>query len=253
MAIELNSWPRPRFEPGGGSATLLYVIYGQFTEDMAISGKTYRTAGVPEGVDLRKLTRAEQPELPFTDDDFAETAGREKPELFKRLKSAPECLVLKGNVADPPDLNYLRDAVGVVTCLLEHGGIAVMDPQQLKLYDLATWRGEIFEPEPPQLSRHVVILRSEEPDGAKWYHTRGLRKFGRPDLSMRSVRPEHESAVLEMFNRFIGLQTQGGRIPEGQEVRMTALPPGLTCHHAGSRDDPDFNNVHVEVRWPKRQ
>jgi hypothetical protein len=55
-----------------------------------------------------------------------------------------------------------------------------------------------------------------------------------------------------MFNRFIGLQTEGGHIPEGQEIRMASLPPGLTCHHGGSLDDPDFNNVHVEIR-PKNR
>jgi hypothetical protein len=252
MSSPLTSWPRSRFEPGGGSAWVLYVIYGQFTEDMAISGKTYRTAGVPEGVDLRKVTRGQQPELPFTNAEFASTAGKENPELFERLMSVPECLVLQGEMADPRDLNYLRDAVGIVTCLLDHGGIGVMDPQQLKLYDPATWRNEMFEPQPPQLSKHVVILWSDEPDGTKWFHTRGLRKFGRPDLSMRSVSPEHEAAVIEMFNRFIGLQTEGGHIPEGQEIRMASLPPGLTCHHGGSLDDPDFNNVHVEIR-PKNR
>jgi hypothetical protein len=24
----------------------------------------------------------------------------------------------------------------------------------------------------------------------------------------------------------------------------------LICHQAGSLDDPEFNNVHVEIRWP---
>jgi len=38
---------------------------------------------------------------------------------------------------------------------------------------------------------------------------------------------------------------------EGQEIRMAALPPGLICHHAGSLDDPDFNNMHVKIRWPR--
>ena len=51
-----------------------------------------------------------------------------------------------------------------------------------------------------------------------------------------------------MFNRFILLQAEGARIAEGQEIRMASLPSGLTCHHAGRMDDPDFNNVHVEIR-----
>src|SRR5262245_51477721 len=103
---------------------------------------------------------------------------------------------------------YLRDSIGVVMYLLDHGGMAAMDPQVLKLYDPSSWREELFEPSPPDLSRHVVILVSEEP---------------------------------EMLQRFIVLQARGDRIPDGQEIRMAGLPPGLICHHAGSKDDPDFN------------
>src|SRR5207245_7354151 len=103
-------------------------------------------------------------------------------------------------------------------------------------------------PQPPRLSKHSVILFSDEPDGTRWYHTRGLRKFGRPDLSMHGVRADYESAVIEMFNRLILLQAEGHRIAEGPEIHMASLPSGLTCHRSGSVDDPDFNNVHLEIK-----
>jgi hypothetical protein len=28
------------------------------------------------------------------------------------------------------------------------------------------------------------------------------------------------------------------------------VPDGMSVHHAGSLDDPDFDNVHLELRWP---
>jgi len=31
---------------------------------------------------------------------------------------------------------------------------------------------------------------------------------------------------------------------------MQALPPGMKCFNRGDKDDPDFNNVHVEIDWP---
>ncbi len=41
--------------------------------------------------------------------------------------------------------------------------------------------------------QHVVILTSEECSGdgrpLTWFHTRGMRKFGRPDLSSTTSRP----------------------------------------------------------------
>ena len=74
-----------------------------------------------------------------------------------------------------------------------------------------------------------------------------MRKFGRPDLSIRSVSKERESAAIDLINRLIVMQAEGGRVPEGQSIQLRSLPPGLTCHHTGSLDDPEFNNVHVEI------
>ena len=248
MALDLISWPRPRFEPGGGDAFLFFAIYGKFSQDTQVSGQQYRTAGTPQGIDIRKLNRTQSPEFPFTSGPIEQLLQPKKPALFAEIQHARECLIIQGNIPDPPDLNYLRDTIGLATCFLDNGGIAIIDPQQFALYDPDSWHEEIFEPQPPRLSKHAVILFSDEPDGSRWYHTRGLRKFGRPDLSMHGVRADYESTVVEMFNRFILLQAEGHRIPEGEEIRMASLPIGLKCHHDGSVDDRDFNNVHVEIR-----
>lgn len=249
MAFHFNPWPRPRFEPGGSEAFLFFAIYGQFPAEIQVSGETYRTAGLPKGIDARKLVRAESPEFPFTRGTIGEVLRPKRPALFAELQRTPECLIVQGAVADPPDLNYLRDTIGLVMYFLDHGGIAAMDPQQFKLYDEAAWRDEIYEPDPPRLNQHAVILWSEEPGNTRWLHTRGLRKFGRPDLSMHRVPAEHQAAAIEMFNRFILLQAEGGRIHEGEEIHMAGLSSGLTCHHRGTLEDPDFNNVHVEIGW----
>ena len=96
----------------------------------------------------------------------------------------------------------------------------------------------------------MSILVSAEESGGHWFHTRGMRKFGRPDLSIHNVRNDYQKGAIEVCDRFIGLQAAGGRIPEGHEIRVTSLPGGLVCHHKGTLDDPDFNNVHVEIQFP---
>lgn len=249
MTINLNRWPRPRFEPGGGDAFLFFAIYGQFPAEIQVSGEAYRTAGVPGGLSLRRLNRAESPEFPFTRGPIGELLLPKRPELFAEIQRVPECLVFQGTVPDPPDLNYLRDTIGLLMYFLDHGGVGVMDPMQFTLHDATTWRSEIFDPAPPQLHRQAVILCSKEAGNTKWIHTRGLRKFGRPDLSMHRVPSEHETAAIELFNRFILLQAEGGRIREGEQIQMAGLPSALTCRHCGSLEDPDFNNVHVELGW----
>jgi hypothetical protein len=246
----LAPWPRPRYQAGGGDALVYFVLYGKFQEGAEVSARQYRSAGLPQSVDLRRLTRAEQPRLPFTDDPVSRALAKDQPALVEQMRAAPECLIFQGELKDPRDLNYLRDVIGLIMFSLEHGACAVLDVQQLKLFDALGWRREMFEPAPPRLARHVVVLLSDEGDGTLWVHTRGMRKFGRPDLSLHHVQNAIRPAVMDMFNRFVLLQAEGMRIRENQEIVDASLPPGLTCHQAGSRDDPDFNNVHVEIRWP---
>jgi hypothetical protein len=254
MPTKLGSWERSRFEPGGGNALVCYAIYGTFTNDSPISGTTYRTAGIPRGVALRRLTRANAQPLPFAEGEFATLLRKSDPALFARIEQVPECLVIQGEVADPANLTYLKDCVGVVTFFLDHGGVAVVDALQFKSFDPTSWRSQFFEPDKPKVHRHVSILYSGEESGrGTWFHTRGLRKFGRPDLSLHNVPDSRKEAAIDLCNRFIELQANGARIPEGHEIRLNSLPSGLICRHKGTLDDPDFNNLHIEIQFPLEQ
>src|SRR5687767_2982880 len=112
------------------------------------------------------------------------------------------------------------------------------------------WMTEVFAPASPSRIQHVVILVSKDGSGTEWLHTRGMRKFGRPDLSVHRVPAELREGIIDLINWFIEYQAAGGVIEEGQEVTMPALPPSITCTHRGSTDDIDFNNCHVEIMWP---
>ena len=46
-------------------------------------------------------------------------------------------------------------------------------------------------------------LVSEEGRGTSWYHTRGMRKYGRPDLSVHGVGAAHADGVTLMIERFV--------------------------------------------------
>jgi hypothetical protein len=143
----------------------------------------------------------------------------------------------------------LRNVIGLVAWCLDHGGVAVFDPQMFKWWSPAEWKKWIFKPAAPVPTHHLMILTSEDENGTGWFHTRGMRKFGRPDLSVHGVTADLREAVIDLFNRFIEYQAFGGLIAEGQEINMRSLPPGMICTHQGDVDDADFNNVHVEIKW----
>jgi hypothetical protein len=256
--VALPSWPRQFYQPTDAKALIWYQVYGHFPDTIEISRSQYRCAGVPAGVEIANHIRPSQGEVvtgflanPF----FVAALKRELPQLASTVKSAPECTIIRGEVPDSPNLDYLRDVVGLVTWFFDNGAVAVLDPQTTAWYDRKKWRDQLFDPKSFDPSRHVVIFYSEENGGANtnefWLHTRGMRKFARPDLSVHDVPAEKRDAAIDLLNRLVDAQAFGGVIAEGQSIKMPSLPQGLTCHRTGSRDDPDFNNTHIEIGWRK--
>jgi len=249
-----NAWERGQYQAGGGDAVILFVVFGNFEGGLQLSRSRHRSAGPPDGVKVSQYSRAKDPKvfLEFEGGTFGTLLG-EQAALEGAVKSAPQCMLVRGTVRDPKDLKYLRDTIGVVTAALDLGGVAVLDSQKLTWWTPGDWREKIFDPDKPSPRQHVLILVSDEKDGPKgsqWIHTRGLRKFGRPDLSIHRVMSDHKEAIIDLCNRFIEMQAFGALIPEGQPIKMSPLPQGMSCHHAGSLEDIDFNNVHLEIRWP---
>ena len=252
MTALLGNWNRPHFHKPGGRPLLFYAVYGSFGTLAGLSASTYRSQGIPAGFSLMHYGPAQHPEvlvgfregIPWDDLQVSNAS------LANQIEECRECLLLRGEIEDPGDLNYFRDSVGLLTFLLDHGGIAIYDPYIFKWWEPEDWRKRIFEPASAVPGQHVVLLTSEESDPAlTWFHSRGMRKFGRPELSVHNVPAKYRDAIIDLCERFIQLQAFGGVIDEGQEIRIKNLPTGMTCHHAGDLDDPDFNNSHVEIRW----
>jgi hypothetical protein len=259
MDDKLTNWARPHYREPGGRPFLFYIIYGSFRTDPSISAKQYRTVGVHAGLRLDSYVRNNQSDVfaSFEEGYLWEMLLVEDPVLARSVSESDQCLILRGEIDDQSDLNYLRDSVGLLTYFLDHGGVCVYDPQMFRWWEPSVWRRRIFDAATAVPRHHVVILTSQEEgqndktERLTWFHTRGMRKFGRPDLSVHNVPARHYDAVIDLIGRFIELQALGDVISERQEIKMRSLPSGMTCRHQGHLDDPDFNNVHVEITMPR--
>ncbi|MEM7084483.1 MAG: hypothetical protein AAF465_17310 [Pseudomonadota bacterium] len=193
----------------------------------------------------------QHPEVPasFLEGYLWDQLQDDDPHLAALVEDQNECIVIRGSVSDPPNLNYFRDVVGLIQWLFDSGSVALYDPQSFTWWSPEQWRERAFETDAGAPRQHVLILSSKSRCG-DWLHTRGLRKYGRPDLSIHRVQPKHRDSVVNLLNRFIEFQAYGGIIKDGEEIRIAGLPSGMTCRHGGDFDDPDFNNLHVEIVWP---
>lgn len=246
----LKNWERKYFTKPLDKPFLFYVVHGNFSTDLKLSITKYRTLGTPKGIEVMKYGPSKNPGYvqSFFDGYLWNTTKENDSVLTNKMMASKECLVIMGEAADTSNLNFLRDVVGLITCMLDYGGVSVYDPQGFMIMSKEEWNKKIFEPNGSVPRNHVMILFSEE-NGKLWYHTRGMRKFGRPDLSIHNVPPKYEDAIQDLFDRFIEYQGFGGIIADGQKIKMNTLPEGMWCEIKGDNDDPDFNNKHVEIYW----
>jgi hypothetical protein len=254
VSTELTTWERKHYVTGGGEPFLFYVVYGDIDWSTSLGRYTYRSDGVPDGLDVLSYGPDVYPEVPasFREDYPWDEFAALDPDSAAQVASCQHCVVIRGTPSDATTLNYLRDTIGLITFMLDHGGCAVYDPLMLRWRTAAEWKREIFDPVAPEPRRHVVILFSPEENPAlTWFHTRGLLKFGRPDISVHNVPKEYEAGVIDLCNRLIEHQAFGHIVPDDAPVNMSSLPPGGVIKHLGSLDDPDFNNFHLEVGWPE--
>lgn len=241
----LFSWPRPRFVQGGGDALVFLEIYGEWSgAQTEVSAAKHNSAGLPPEL-IAQLVPNNAADW---DGPMAQLARESNPSAWQMALDAPQKLVIRGEISDPTSLDYLRDVIGVVAASLENGGVAVFDPQILTVFGAREWReqffGDGFEP-----TNHAVILVSPQDNGATWLHTRGMRLFGRPDLSCRDAAPEELEGLQSIFNGLMRMMAAGARIADEQPVRAANSDEVLRCFNRGSLDDDEFNNRHLALEW----
>ncbi len=249
-----SAWPRPAWRDSGARALVQWYVFGAFEPELHVSGPQYRTRGTPAGAEVVRYPH--EAIKSWSGYPLAGTLGRlfagENRRLFERAGLARECLILRGDFADPADLDYLRDLVGTVTALVDLGGVAVVDPQMLSMFDPGEWRRRFFESEAFVARNHIAILSSDDDTapGRRRIHTRGMRKFARPDIGIRNVPAEYAAHAGQLAQRFAEFQALGGIVEDGREIVLEGLSANMRARHAGSLGDPEFNNVHLAIRWP---
>jgi len=112
-------------------------------------------------------------------------------------------------------LGYLKNSIGVIKALTEKGAVSIIDIQTSQFYTPETWINKYFTPKLPQPYNHVVIIYSREADGL-WMHTRGMRTFGRPDVSLTGWPENRMKDGQELIHRFIEIYAYG-KYPENNK------------------------------------
>jgi len=247
------SWPRPYWQAGGDAKAMLqFYVFGAFRPELAIPARNYGSPGLPAGVEIQRFQNAvlRKWEGWPLGGSLGALLREDTPEAFETARLAPDVLVLRGELDDPATLDYLRDTLGVLAGMLDAGASAILDPQILTLFDATHWRRHYLVKGGAPPRHHALILSSEDGGGRHWVHTRGMRKFARPDISLVNVPGVELERAGVLAEKLVELLALGARFDADQPLEVDGLAAPLFARPGGDLDDPRFNNLHVEFRWP---
>src|SRR6185312_893650 len=246
-------WTRPHWSRDEATAMLVYFVFGEFAAEPKLDLSAHGSHGLPQGVEILRIPKdrlAHWQGHPLRG-ALGEILREGNPDAFGFARKAPECLMLRGELTDADSLGYLRDTLGVVAALLDAGGVAVVDPQILEMFSADDWRARHADDAIAAPRNHVLVLCQDDTNDTAWIKTRGMRKFARPDVSIRRVPQSEVQRAGAVAAQLVELQARGMRFGDSSTVDVEGLPGGLKIKRGGSLDDPEFNNTHLELSWPK--
>ncbi len=244
-------YQRPYYQDTGRRPYLFYAVMGAKAEELHVSRARHHVDEMPEGLGLSGLRRPDN--CTYMDELLGGSLGKilceRDHELYEKAKAAESWLVLYGEVQKDDTLEYLRNAIGFVQAAMETGAVAVLDLQTFELYSVEEWNQKIFSFKFHPYC-HVTAMISPEQDGKLWLHTRGMRKFGRPDIGMTGVPYEELERAKAVADQMIFYGAQGAMFLCPVKLHPTTgraciVYPELT----GDLEDPDYNNEHYRLRW----
>ncbi|MDZ4851370.1 MAG: hypothetical protein SGI77_18940 [Pirellulaceae bacterium] len=247
---ELESWPRPHFVQLPLSGLYFFVVYGALEETYpTIPQQEYQSNGLPNGLQLLYHSLGERAELRmhFQHGASWENFCRESPIVVDALQQSPTCLALRGELPDANHLDSLRDCIGLIMYLLDHGGTAVVDVLTGNWYGPLDWRLKVFDGGIAGSNSLITFQSIEEQPGKRHLYTRGMRRFARPDLSIENVDAADESSRQAILEYLAQSMIAGGSIPNGQALSFPELGIEFTCHWQGGLEDPKFYNFYIRL------
>jgi hypothetical protein len=249
-----ESWSRPRWTPTGRAASLFFFIPGEPpTAGLQVSRSRHHFDGFPEELQITSHERAAdrewfdgffaRPGLGFSlDEEFGEAATA--------VREAQRGSVVRGEFPDPSDLGYLRNSLAVVSAVLEQGGLAVLDLPTCRWWPPEKWLARFVTRSEFEVEDHILVVVSDDElnHPGLWMHTRGLRKFGRPDLQIRHVPGEwtEDNPLVQagggLLNHLAGNLCRGSAITDGQVMNVAGTRRRCTFRH--TPDDTQGDRTH---------
>jgi hypothetical protein len=220
--LRVEPWQRPAHRPAGREAAVLLVAFtpGEVLTELNLAAVTPANAPV-DALAVRLHRHEDNPEWmdAFRTGPLRDLAARELPDL-RPIDEATCCYSIQVRVPDPVDLTHLQLAWAVAARVSRAGAVAVFDafahdwslPEQVAALD---------PHRPFDILREISVIAESEPTPGFGHpvHTRGMVKFGRPDLIM-GVPEDRIGDAASILNRLATMLAEGHVLAAGHQLRI---------------------------------
>jgi hypothetical protein len=222
-------WLRPKRVPTDLNADLMFFCFADH-DLLAGMGKT--PFELPEGYETHRIARSDDRQT-FDELLGPGRQGRLTAELHLDRELASKTLgatwlyTVEGASPNPPDLEYLRAAVRAVQWYATHGAFAIYD------YPRRAWMSAAqalalpldgpFEP-----ADHFELIFETDPSReGHLVFSRGMEKFGRPELIIADVQPSEKELAQLILGTMGKAAALGDLFRDGEQVQIPGAPPAL--------------------------
>ncbi len=199
---------------------LVVFTDGAVLTDLDLAGVVPASAPV-DALDVRVHSYAENPEWidGWRTGPLRNLAARELPDPAA-LDAATFCYTIQVSVTDPADLTHLQLAWAVAAAVCRAGAIAVLDAFAHDWSPASVVAG--LDPHRPfTVIREVSVVAEAEVAAGFGHpvHTRGMTKFGRPDL-ITGIPGERIGEAATVLNQLAAMLADGHVLAPGQQIRI---------------------------------
>jgi hypothetical protein len=246
MSTPIAPWPRPAFQPGGSTNVFQLFCFsaGPLREvEMSASRFGLPSTEVMKFVEVRELPRAvDSAWFDGFRSGSLRTLAQQALGDVSALDAATQLTAVLISRPDTNDLVHLQAGWAVTQWLVARGVTVVLDAQTNRFWkgaDVSEWPAL----RPFALSVDVnVVVEAEPTASVATIHTRGLQKFGRPDLVVRDVPGSRWDAVAGLVRALAGQLAEGTVLRAGDTVTLAGNVVKLAAYQPTAETELHLNN-----------
>jgi hypothetical protein len=258
MSHLTQQWTRDHWQAGGSDATVFYYIVGASSQPIIKLNADHGIGAIPPELEVTVHTLDKGSHY-F--DIFQPPMGLQIERVFgataPSVRNAKTITVMKGTFKDPQSLEYLRAAGIMASAIAENSAVAVFDLLGTRWFTPEKWRSIYAINSKFNFSNHVSVVATNDArfHPGIWMHTRGMKKFGRPEIQVRhipaadNVRSQSLDAAYNVISSIGEQLALGATLSDGAKIHLPGYKTKISiiAYPDDSHSDGHFLNASLQI------